>query len=336
MGGEMRLPKLLIAAATAIIASYAQAEEPLKLRVGWIVPVTNLASYMYGSTDVMRHYGRSYVVETVRFQGSTPQLIALATGDLDIGLLGFTSFPLAIQNARMDDLRIIVDEFRDGVAGHYSNEFMVRADSGMRSVADLKGRVLATNAAGSAVDIAMRAMLRQGGLENRDFTVIEGGFANMRALLLEKKVDLVPAVPPFARDPELRAKSTVLFTEGQALGPNMLGIWVARRGFLEKNRAAMVDLLEDYLRAVAFMTDPNNRKLVVQLAAAAAKLPPEALEGWLFTDKDYFRPADGLVDVASLQSNIDSMRKLGFINQQIDAGKYVDMSLVREAAARLK
>ncbi len=98
----------------------------------------------------------------------------------------------------------------------------------------------------------------------------------------------------------------------------------------------MGDLLEDYLRAVAFMTDPNNRKTVVQRAAAAAKLPPEALEGWLFTDKDYFRPADGLVDLASLQSNIDSMRKLGFISKQIDAGKYVDMSLVREAAARLK
>ncbi len=332
----MKALKLLIAAAAMIVASHAQAQEPLKLRIGWIVPVTNLASFMYTTKDVMRHYGRSYAVEPIRFQGSTPQLIALATGDLDIALLGFTSFPLAIQNARMQDLRIIVDEFRDGVAGYYSNEFMVRADSGIRSVADLRGRVLATNAGGSAVDIAMRATLRKAGLDDKDFTVVEGGFANMRAMLLEKKVDLVPAVPPFAYNPELRAKSTVLFTEGQALGPNTLGIWVARSGFLQKNHAVMVDLLEDYLRVVAFVTDPKNRKEVVQLAATAAKLPPEALEGWLFTGKDYFRPADGIVDTASLQANIDEMRKLGFINEQIDAGKYVDMSLVREAAARLK
>ena len=44
-------------------------------------------------------------------------------------------------------------------------------------------------------------------------------------------------MPPFAYNPELRANSKVLFTEGQALGPNFLGIWVARAGFLQKNRA---------------------------------------------------------------------------------------------------
>jgi NitT/TauT family transport system substrate-binding protein len=332
----MRALKLLLAASAALLAASAAAQQPVKIRVAWIVPVSNLASFMYSAKDVLRHNGKSYVAETTRFQGSTPQLTALGTGDLDVALLGFTSFPLAIQNARMEDLRIIVDEIRDGVAGYYSNEFWVRNDGAVRSVADLKGRVLATNAAGTAVDMAMRAMLRKQGLDDKSFTVVEAAFPNMRGMLLEKKVDLVPAVPPFSYHPELRANAHVLFTAAEALGPNMLGIWVARAGFLQKNRAAVVDFLEDYLRIVRFMADARNHKAAVDLASSTTKLPANLLDSWLFTKADYYHPADGVIDTAALQSNFDALRSLGFLKERIDAAKYVDMSYIKEAGARLK
>ena len=105
----------------------------------------------------------------------------------------------------MDDLRVISDEIQDGVAGHGTNEFMVLKDGPVKTVADLKGKVLATNAMGSAVDIAMRAMLRKSGLEaNKDYTIVEAPFPAMRAMLAEKKADLISAVPPFSLDPDLR------------------------------------------------------------------------------------------------------------------------------------
>jgi ABC-type nitrate/sulfonate/bicarbonate transport system substrate-binding protein len=332
----MRALKILLAAGAALVAFAAAAQQPVKIRVGWVVPVSNLASFMYSAKDVLRHHGKSYVAEATRFQGSTPQLTALGTGDLDVALLGFTSLPLAIQNARMEDLRVIVDEIRDGVPGYYSNEFWVRNDGAVRSVADLKGRVLTTNAAGSAVDVAMRAMLRKQGLDDKSFTVVEAAFPNMRGMLLEKKVDLVPAVPPFSYHPELKANARVLFTATEALGPNMLGIWVARTGFLQKNRAAVVDFLEDYLRIVRFMTDPANHKAAVELASASTKLPANLLDAWLFTKADYYHPADGILDTAALQSNFDAIRSLGFLKERIDASKYVDMSYIKEAGARLK
>ena len=122
------------------------------------------------------------MLEPVRFQGTPPMITALAVNEIDVGLLGFTTMGLAIQNAGMDDLRIFANEFADGAHDHHSNEFMVRADSGIKSVADLKGKVLATNAAGSAVDVAMRAMLNKAGLvDKRDYTVVEAGFGAMKA-----------------------------------------------------------------------------------------------------------------------------------------------------------
>ena len=57
---------------------------------------------------------------------------------------------------------------------------------------------------------------------------------------------------------------------------------------------------------------------------------------WLFTSKEYARSPDLLPDLAALQSNIDAQRDLGFLKGPIDVRKYADLSIVREAAARLR
>ena len=55
----------------------------------------------------------------------------------------------------------------------------MRKDSGINKVEDLKGKVVGTNAGGSAIDVAMRAMLKKHGLEaNRDYTMLEGAAAD--------------------------------------------------------------------------------------------------------------------------------------------------------------
>src|SRR5205814_4289597 len=121
--------------------------------------------------------------------------------------------------AGMDDIRVIADEFQDGVEGYYSQEYMVLENGPIQKVADLKGKVVATNAAGSAVDVATRAMLRKFGLEDkRDYTMVEAPFPALRAMLAEKKVDLIPAVLPFSLDPELRRIARTLFVQRDAIG----------------------------------------------------------------------------------------------------------------------
>jgi NitT/TauT family transport system substrate-binding protein len=302
--------------------------DPLKIRVAWIVPASNIASILFAKPGIAQHLGTSYVMEPVHFQGTPPMVTALAVDDLDVAVLGYSSLDLAVQNAGMDDLRIVADEFQDGVDDYFTNLFMVRADSPIHKVEDLKGKVLATNAGGSAVDVAMRAVLHKAGLvENRDYTVVEAGFGAMKAMLGDRKVDLVPAVVPFSQDAELRKN---------AMGPSELGFWVARQGFLEKHRAAMLDFLEDTLRATRWYLDPANHDEAVKIAADFSKAPPALFSDWLFTKKDYYRDANLIPNLDALQANVDLQRDLGFFTGQIDVRKYTDLSLVEEAAKRLK
>jgi NitT/TauT family transport system substrate-binding protein len=41
-------------------------------------------------------------------------------------------------------------------------------------------------------------------------------------------------------------------------------------------------------------------------------------------------------DLKALQANVDMTRTLGFIRTPLDVQKYTDLSIVQEAAARLK
>src|SRR5262245_66299541 len=153
-------------------------------------------------------------------------ITALAAGELDVASLTYPTLPIAIGNAGMNDLRVIADEFQDGNAGYYSNEFDVLADGPIKRVEDLKGKVVATNAAGSAVDIAMRAMLRKHGLEDkRDYTMVEAAFPTMGAMLTAKKAALIPGVLPFALNPDLRNAARTLFTQKEAIGETQMIIW---------------------------------------------------------------------------------------------------------------
>jgi sulfonate transport system substrate-binding protein len=153
-----------LALLASLATSQARADEPLKLRVAWAVIPGQLTAVLFDNKDILKHYGQSYVVDLQRFRGSTPELTALATGDLDLASLAFSSFGLAIQNAHMGDIRVVADLYQDGVPGYYSSEYMVRADSGIAKPEDLKGKTIATNAIGGAIDIASKAMLLQHGL----------------------------------------------------------------------------------------------------------------------------------------------------------------------------
>src|SRR5271169_395927 len=118
---------------------------PVKIRGAWVAPLANLASVWLQKKDLAVHFGQSYVYESVRYAGTPPMITAIANNELEIGNLAFSTLPIAIENAGMDDIRVVSDDFQDGVAGYVSNDFEVLADGPVKKPEDLKGKVVATN-----------------------------------------------------------------------------------------------------------------------------------------------------------------------------------------------
>lgn len=146
-----------------------------------MVARSNWPALLFAEQGVARHQGASYLMEDVHVSG-TPQMITpLASGDLDIGMLAYSSFALAIENAEIEDLPVIADDFQE-----QAFRLLQRRVHGAEGRSDphrrgSQGKVLATNGAGRAVDIAPRAMLRKHGLgDKRDVTVVEIGLPNLK------------------------------------------------------------------------------------------------------------------------------------------------------------
>ena len=332
----MRILKIAAALTFALwsVAS-AKAAEPYHLRLGWVVAPADLVTLMFVKPGLAPHAGKTYIPELTHFAGTPAEMTALATGDIDCAALAYSTFALGIENAGMADLRIIGDEFQDGVPGYHTNAFVVRNDSPIKTVEDLKGKILATNQTGAAIDMALRAMLAKHHLQDkRDLTIIEVRFPDQKAMLKEGKVDLITSVLPFGRDPELMAISRPLFTQEEAIGRSQMIIRVARDEFLQKHRAVMVDFMEDYLHALHYLTDPAHHQEAVALVAEVTKQQPSFFEGWIFTAKDYYRDSKAQPDLEALQANVDLQHQLGFLRSPLDVKKYADLSIVTEAAER--
>jgi NitT/TauT family transport system substrate-binding protein len=311
--------------------------DPLKIRMGWIAAPASLVPILFPKDGIAVHYGKSYTIEPIHFQGSPLQITALQSGEIDTAALGFSSFSLAVENARMSDLRIIADEIQWGVPGYGTADFAVLKDSPYKKVEDLKRKVLVTNGIGGGLDMIMKTMmLKHGMIDKRDFSVIEVAFPNMKSVLFEHKADLVPASLPWSRDPEFKAKTRILFTTADAMGHVALSFWTARQGFLEKNRAAMVDMLEDYVRSIHWYLDPKNHDAAVKYVADFTKIPAATMQDWLFTKEDNYRDPNGLTDIDAVTKNIHAQKELGLIKADLDAKAYDRLDLIKEAAARIK
>jgi NitT/TauT family transport system substrate-binding protein len=332
----MRVMRMMLGLLAALVGATAADAAPVKISIAWIAVPTNLAPILFAKPGIAKHLGQSYELDPVHYNGSSSMITAMASGDLDIGLLSYSTFAIAVQNAGMNDLRIVADDFQDGVKGYFTDHFLVLKDSPYKVIEDLRGKVVATSAIGGGNDLAMRVALGAHHLEaNRDYSIVEIALPNMKAELAQRKVDLIPGTIPFSLDPELIKISRTLFIQRDYVGVTQVLLWAARTGFLQQNRAAMVDFMEDVIRARHFYLDPANHAEAVAIVTKFTK-QPAALYDWAFTKTDTYRDPAALPNLDATQRNIETAYKLGFLKANLDVKQYSDLSIVKDAGARLK
>jgi ABC-type nitrate/sulfonate/bicarbonate transport system substrate-binding protein len=326
------------AALIAVVFSGSAGADPLNIKVAWSTIPGHFAPLIpttpkFGP-DVYRQYGKSYVVEPIKLRGGGANVTALAAGETNIDTASPPSLVLGVTEAKLD-LRVIGQQVSTEVPGYLYTYFWVRSKE-VTKVEDLKGKIIAIPGRGGNPDAAVQMIMSQNGIKPEDYQITEIPFSAMIPALQSKRIDAGILVPPFnvmaTKDPTLKP----LFSVHDVFGAVETVFWMTKADYIAKNRAALVDFLEDNIRMRRWMFDPKTRMDAIQQVSDATKIPVQQYSDWIYTTKDYYYQPHALTDVERLQGNIDLMNKLGIIPTRMDVTSYVDLSLAKEAAARIK
>jgi NitT/TauT family transport system substrate-binding protein len=219
------------------------------------------------------------------------------------------------------------------VPGWNQNQFWARDT--IKTAADLKGKTIAVNARNTSNDATVRIVLGRHGLKDgQDYQIAEMRFAAILPALESGRVDAGILILPFNLLAEGKPLKPI-FSTADAFGAGEAVTWTGRKDWVAANRAMLVDFVEDHLRFRRWALDPKTRIEAVKLIAQFEKQPVDRYDSWLYTTKDNYRHPEALIDVARYQKNVDDLHREGLVPGTIDATKYVDTSIAREAAARL-
>ncbi|MBI3090651.1 MAG: ABC transporter substrate-binding protein [Candidatus Tectomicrobia bacterium] len=320
----------------AVVAGAANAQ-PIPIRIGYTVPAFEIHTLFYMKPELLKHYGKSYTTELINFRGSTPQIQGFAAKAVEFGALAYSSFPLAVTNAGLD-LKILADDLQDGTNGAFTEPWTVLESSPIKTVKDLKGKLLATNAHGTAVDLAMQVMLKKNNLvAGKDYTVVEVMFPNQEVMLRQGKIDLAIFVQPFWSNALKTGGLRTIFTMMDAMdGPTQIVAFNGRGDFLRNRPEVAKDFMEDFLRAWKWYLDPANRDEAVKVAAKFTKRPEAAFSSWfLLRQWDSYRDPNAWPNIDAFQRNVDTLHKYGLMEKQFKVSDYVDLSWLKEAHRRI-
>jgi ABC-type nitrate/sulfonate/bicarbonate transport system substrate-binding protein len=272
----------------------------------------------------MKRLGKSYDVEWTRFSGSGDAMPALVAGKLDACLA--TAFPMANAiNQSHVPVTIVHQLLSFGFDGHYDDYTVVRADSGINKVEDLKGKVFGINAIGGTVEQGVRIIARKHGLDpDRDITFIEARPPFLGTMVRDNKIQAATLFQPFYEQTAAKGDVKVLFKDSDIYGGPTDYVFMAfDNKFLKTHPQAVRDYVEDYLTAVNWSLD--NRAEAVRIYAEQWKLPVSVVDSYLLTKKDYLVRRDGKVSAKAIQPVVDALAGAGFV-APIDVAKYLDLA----------
>ncbi len=193
-------------------------------------------------------------VKIFRFDGGKSTRDAMIAGRVDIGLLGGT--PFIVGAAKGDIVAICMAMY----AGK-TNAVVAAKGSGIRTVADLKGRRVASQL-GSATDyVFQNKILPKFGLHKGDVEIVNIPHQNEVAAMVGKSVDAFAGVEPFPSVAEVEGLGQVLVDYSAFdLQPVFLA---ANRSVIESKRDAVVAFLRGWLAAVRIVNDQPDRAVSI-------------------------------------------------------------------------
>lgn len=270
-------------------------------------------------------------VEMATLWVASELIAAMAAGELDGSAGGFGPAQMNAVNQGILDVRLIapLHSEKPPVATPLVVRKVLWDDGSVRSVADLKGRKVAINSKGSAVEYWFYAALATGGLTPDDVDMVVLPFADAIIAMENGAIDGALIGEPDVTRAEL--DGTIVRLAEDFVDDIQVTAVYFKTAFLNENRAAMERFLAAYLRGArdlegAGYRAPENVAILAKYTRTPADLIAVA--------RTPYHDPDGRVHVEDFQQLQDFFVQQGVVRTPIDINAVVDPSYA-EAARRI-
>jgi len=265
--------------------------------------------------------GKTYNFEFAYFRNAADRIKAYEAGQLDC--LTSPASPILLAASKGVDFTVIASVSKESKKGAVI-EFHVRADSDIKTVADLKGKVIANSGFKSATELDLRAALMDAGLNpDRDVRMTLVNFPQMADSLAAGKIDLAAFVVPFTAAIKAKGGTRLLFTSKDALpfDEDLITLFCSNK-FLAERGDAVRAFLGDFVATTKYYV--ANLRVARQhlLDAKKTLIDPEVF----LAMQDPYRDPNCRVDIESWHKLQEAAIRVGFQAQRVDPTKFIDMS----------
>lgn len=300
---------LLLAKASPAAAKTDEAA-PAQLRIGFQKSAVNLV--ILKSQAVLEKKYPNTRISWVDFPAGPQLLEALAAGSLDFGLTG-DSPPVFAQAAGKDLVYVGVEPPKP-----LSSAILVKPNSPLRTLADLKGRRIGLQKGSSSHYVLVRAV-EQAGLQWSDINPVYLTPADARAAFERGAIDAWVIWDPFYAATELDVAPRVLAT-GEGLSGNN-SFYLASRPFAQNHPQTVLALLAELSRANDYWQ--SHRKETAQYLSDFSGLSLATVHLLLSRRPSSPVTPVGAKVVADQQRVADAFARIGLIPKPVQVAEIV-------------
>ncbi len=230
--------------------------------------------------------------------GGTAQdnMAQLAGGSADISILSWdatvTATAQGVPVKLIGGNAVVSDEFD-------TSGVFVRADSGITSIADLKGKTIAFNSLGTGGNVPVFQALEAAGISTDQVT--------MQAALEGSQVDAVLAADSFyaqiSADPTYTDIAHPVREYRAGLG---ITLWGVDTTWLDSNQDTATHFIAAIDKAIDWYNDPANKQAVLELRSQVTGQPVDKVSTLMV-------PFDTAINVKVSQDVTDALEKFGLV-----------------------
>ena len=301
---------LLLPAVIALgLATPAAAADAVKLR--YLASQGGLAAHELA--DALGYFKDTGItLENVGYaQGGPASLIALASGDVEIG----SAATSAVLNSIIGGNDFVAAYPSNGINDEVQSTFYVLEDSPIKSIKDIAGKSIAVNTLGAHLDYTIREALHSVGLPSDSANQVVVPGPQLEQVLRSKQVDIAAFgywQTTFEGAALKNGGLRAVFDDTDVLGDIAGGFVVLRRDFIQQHPEAAKIFVEQSARALDYAREhPEETKKILAKALTERGENPDIAQYF----RGYGVRAGGLPVERDIQFWIDVLVREGKLKQ---------------------